>query len=112
MLFRRLGRQQGHRRALLRSGVTALLEHERITTTEIRAKELRSAAERIITIAKKGDLSARRQVAAYVTDPDVVKKVFDSIAPRYAGRPGGYTRILKTEVRRGDAAPMAILELV
>lgn len=112
MILRKLGRSAGHRRAMFRSTVTALLDKGKIETTEIKAKEIRRAAERMITIAKQGDLSSRRQVAAFVLDPDVVKKLFDTIAPRYSARSGGYTRLIKTGPRRGDAAPMAIVELV
>lgn len=112
MILRRLGRTAGHRRALFRSTVTALLDKGKIETTEIKAKEIRQAAEKMITLAKKGDLSARRQVDAFVLDPEVTKKLFDTIAPRYAARSGGYTRVIKTGPRRGDAAPMAIVELV
>lgn len=112
MLERKLGRRAGGRRALLRSVVTALFKHGRITTTEIKAKEVRSAAEHLITLAKRGDLHARRLVAAELTEPETVQKLFAEIAPKFAGRPGGYTRIMKVGPRRGDAAPMAIIELV
>lgn len=108
----KLGRTADQRRALFRHMVTALLAHERIETTEAKAREVKAIAERMITLAKRGDLHARRQAHAYLMDEDVVKKLFDTIAPRYADRPGGYTRVLKVGVRRGDAAPTAILELV
>lgn len=110
--FRKLGRPADQRRAMLRSLVTSLLQHERITTTVTRAKEARKAAEHMVTLAKRGDLHARRQAAAYLLDQDVLKKLFDTIGPRYADRQGGYTRIVRTGYRQGDAAPMAILELV
>lgn len=112
MLKRKLGRRAGGRRALLRGVITALFKHGRITTTEIKAKEVRSAAEHLITLAKRGDLHARRLVAAELTEPEAVQKLFGEIAPKYASRPGGYTRIMKIGPRRGDAAPMAIIELV
>lgn len=109
---RKLGRTAAHRRAMLRNMVTSLFERERITTTEAKAREARRLAERMITFARRGDLAARRHVCRTVSDPGVVKKLFDEIGPRYAERPGGYTRLLKTGVRRGDAARTAILELV
>ncbi len=112
MAYRKLGRTKGHRRALFRNQVTSLFMRERITTTEAKAKALRPVAERLITLAKRGDLHARRQVLAYVLDEDVARKLFENIAPRYETRPGGYTRVVKLEPRRGDAAPMAVLELV
>lgn len=97
---------------MLRNLVTNLLRHGRIETTETRAKTVRPIAERMITLGKRGDLHARRQALAYILDEDVVTKLFTEIAPRFADRPGGYTRIIKTDVRRGDAAPQAVLELV
>jgi len=97
---------------MLRNLVTDLLREGRIQTTECRAKEARREAEKMITLAKRGDLHARRQVLAYVTDEDVVTKLFDEIAPRYEERNGGYTRILKLGPRRGDAAEAVFLELV
>jgi large subunit ribosomal protein L17 len=112
MLKRKLGRSSAHRKALFRSLVTELFEHEKITTTEIKAKEARSVAEKVITFAKKGDLQSRRLAAEVVNNPVVLQKLFDTIAGRYTERNGGYTRILKIEPRRGDAASMAILELV
>jgi large subunit ribosomal protein L17 len=112
MLKRKLGRSAAHRKALFRSLVTELFENEKITTTEIKAKEARSLAEKMITCAKRGDLHSRRLAAEVITDPAVLQKLFDSIAGRYTERHGGYTRILKLEQRRGDAAPMVILELV
>jgi large subunit ribosomal protein L17 len=112
MLKRKFGRRAGGRRALLRDIVTALFRHGRITTTVIKAKEARSLAEHLITLAKRGDLHARRLVAAELNEPFIVQKLFAEIAPKFADRPGGYTRVIKTGIRRGDAAPMAIFELV
>ena len=109
---RKLGRTSDHRKAMLRAMVTYLLENGKIETTVTRAKEVRSMAEKMITVAKTNDLHSKRLVLAYVTKEDVVKKLFDDIAPKYAERNGGYTRILKTGPRRGDAAEMAIIELV
>jgi large subunit ribosomal protein L17 len=116
---RKLGRVTEHRLAMLRNLTTALLEHEHIQTTVPRAKELRPYAEQIITVAKRGiakggpaALHARRLVAADIVDQDVVKKLFDTLAPRYAERPGGYIRIIKAGFRRGDSADMALVELV
>lgn len=108
----KLGRRSDHRRALLRNMVTSLFAHERIETTEAKAHEVKAIADEMITLAKRGDLHARRQALAYLTDEGVVKKLFETIAPRYKDRPGGYTRVLKLGPRRGDAAPMVILELV
>ena len=112
MIERKFGRRAGGRRALMRGVVTALFTHGRITTTEIKAKEIRSLADHLITLAKRGDLHARRLVAAQLTEPAAVQKLFAEIAPKFSGRPGGYTRIMKIGPRRGDAAPMAIIELV
>ena len=109
---RRLGRPTAHRNAMLRNLVTDLLRAGRITTTDTRAKETRKLAEKMITLGKRGDLHARRQVLAFVYDEDVTKKLFDEIAPKYQERNGGYTRILKLGPRRGDAAEMVFLELV
>jgi large subunit ribosomal protein L17 len=109
---RKLGRTAAHRKAMLSNMVTSLFASERIETTTAKAKEARRVAERMITFARKGDLAARRHVARTVKDPVVLKKLFDEIAPRYAERPGGYTRVLKTGARKGDAASTAILELV
>lgn len=97
---------------MLRNLVTALFRDERINTTEARAREVRSIAEKLVTDAKQGDLAARRRALAYIYEEDVVRKLFDNIAPKYAGRQGGYTRIVKAGCRRGDAAGMVILELV
>ncbi len=109
---RKLGRTSDHRKAMLRAMVTYLLENGRIETTVTRAKEVRSMTEKMITTAKVNDLHSKRQVLAYVTKEDVVKKLFDEIAPKYADVKGGYTRVIKTGPRRGDAAEMAIIELV
>lgn len=108
----RLGVAPSHRLAMLRNMTTDLLRHERINTTEAKAKEVRRTSEWMITLAKKGDLHARRQALAYVRDKAVVHKLFDSLAERYTTRQGGYTRITKLGPRLGDAAPMAIIELV
>lgn len=109
---RRLGRTTSHRIAMFRNMVTSFLEHGKITTTDAKAKELRSIAERMITLGKKGDLHATRQAAAYIRDKKVVTKLFTEIAPQYADRPGGYTRIIKLGIRPGDNAPVSIIELV
>ena len=109
---RQLGRNTNHRRALFRSLVTSLLEHERIETTEAKAKEVRILADRIITLGKQGDLHARRRALAYVRTREVVGKVFTDLAGRFAERPGGYTRLIKTRRRVGDAARMVVIELV
>ena len=126
MAYRKLGRTSSQRKALLRDLTTDLIINERIVTTEARAKEIRSTVEKMITLGKRGDLHARRQAAAYVRNEvaDVreegeaivvetaLQKLFNGLASRYSERQGGYTRILKTEPRRGDAAPMVIIELV
>lgn len=109
---RKLGRTSDHRKAMLRAMVTFLLENGKIETTVTRAKEVRAMAEKMITIGKAGDLHSKRQVFSYVTKEDVAKKLFDEIAPKYADRNGGYTKIVKIGPRRGDAAEMAIIELV
>ena len=110
--YRKLGRTSAHRKAMLRNLVTDLFREGRITTTDTRAKEARRQAEKMITLAKRGDLHARRQVLAYVYDESVVTKLFDEIAPKYEDRQGGYTRILKLGPRQGDNAEMVFLELV
>ncbi|MBM7853855.1 large subunit ribosomal protein L17 [Desulfohalotomaculum tongense] len=112
MSYRKLGRNTGHRKAMLRNLVTSLFRDNRIETTETRAKEVKSIAEKLVTLAKRNDLHARRQCLEYIYDKKVVRKLFDDIAPRHADRPGGYTRIVKIGFRRGDAAPMVILELL
>lgn len=109
---RHLGRDTAHRVSLYRNLVTDLLRYERITTTEAKAKEIRPMAERIITLARRGDLHARRQAQRFIFDPRVVKKAFDEIGPRMKDRPGGYLRITGIEPRKGDGARMAAIELV
>jgi large subunit ribosomal protein L17 len=109
---RKLNRSSSHRSAMLRNIVTSLLEHERIVTTLPKAKEARRVAEKMITLGKTGNLHARRQALAYIRSRDVVAKLFDKLSVQYAERPGGYTRIIRTGNRYGDAAPMAVLELV
>jgi large subunit ribosomal protein L17 len=119
---RRLNRSMGHRTALRRTLVTELLRHEQIRTTEAKAKAIRGQAEKLITLAKRGlaaeqsapekGVHARRLAAGRLNDPEVVTKLFDELGPRYADRPGGYTRIIKLGARRGDAAKMAVIELV
>jgi large subunit ribosomal protein L17 len=108
----RLGRDSAQRKALLRSLVTSFLEKERIKTTKAKAKALRPVAEKMITLAKKGSLHARRKVLRTVYKKDVVKKLFEDIGPRFAERPGGYTRIIKLGPRDGDGAEMAVIELI
>lgn len=108
----RLGGSPAHQRLMLANLATALFEHGRITTTETKAKRLRPFAERLVTKAKRDDLASRRRVAAVIKDPTVVHELFTEIAPGYAGRPGGYTRITKIGPRKGDNAPMAVIELV
>ncbi len=109
---RKLGRTTSHRTAMLRNMVTSLFEHERIVTTVPKAKETRKVAEKMITLAKRGDLHARRQALSYIRSKDIVAKLFDEIQLQYTDRQGGYTRIIQTGIRNGDAAAMAILELV
>lgn len=109
---RKLGRPTDHRKAMMRAMVTFLLEKGRIETTITRAKEVRSVTEKMITTAKTDTLHSKRQVLAYVTKDEVVKKLFNEVAPKYKERPGGYTRITRIGPRRGDAAEMAIIELV
>ena len=109
---RKLGRATDHRKAMLRAMVTFLLENGRIETTVTRAKEVRALAEKMITIGKQDTLHCKRQVYSFVTKEEVAKKVFDEISPKYVDVPGGYTRIIKIGPRRGDAAEMAIIELV
>ena len=112
MSYRKLGRTSSQRKALLRDLTTDLLVNGSIKTTEARAKEVRKTADKMITLAKSGDLHSKRQVYAFITKESVAKKLFDEIAGKYADRNGGYTRIYKIGPRRGDAAEMAILELV
>lgn len=112
MHTRHLGRSSAHRKALMRNMVTSLLEHERIETTDAKAKELRRVADRMITLGKRGTLHARRRALRTIRSRVVAAKVFDSLAARYRDRAGGYTRVLKLGPRRGDAAPISIIELV
>jgi len=109
---RKLGKPTDQRIAMLRNLTTSLLENGKIQTTVTRAKEVRSTAEKMITLGKKNTLHTRRMALSYITKEDVVKKLFDDIAPKYAERQGGYTRIIRTGPRRGDAAEMAVIELV
>lgn len=109
---RKLGRASAHRISMLRGMVTYLLENGKIETTVTRAKEVKALTERMITVAKDNTLANKRNAMAFITKEDVVKKLFDEIAPKYAGRNGGYTRIIKTGPRRGDAAEMCIIELI
>jgi large subunit ribosomal protein L17 len=109
---RKLNRSSSHRWALMRNLITSLLRDEKIRTTDPKAKELRRWADRVITLGKQGSLHARRQALGIVQDKAVVRKLFDSIAPRFKDRPGGYTRIIKIGQRRGDAAPISLIELV
>lgn len=109
---RNLSRSPSHRKATLRNMATELFRHERIETTTAKAKELRPYAERLITLAKRGDMHARRQAARKIADREVLGKLFDDIGPRFADRSGGYTRVLKMGFRKGDAAEMALIELV
>src|SRR5882724_456925 len=110
--YRKLGRTSSHRRALLRNLATDLFRHERLKTTLPKARELRPFAEKLITLARRDDLHARRQVLRQISDKTVVKKLFDTLGPRFAARPGGYTRALKLGPRPGDGADLAIVELV
>jgi large subunit ribosomal protein L17 len=109
---RRLGLKTSHREAMFRNMVTSLLTHEKITTTDSKAKEIRVVAERMITLGKRGDLHAMRLAASVIREKSVVTKLFSTIAPRYKDRPGGYTRIVKLGIRQGDAAPLSLIELV
>ena len=112
MAYRKLGRNSSARKALFRSILTSFFKQERIETTATKAKEISGLAAKLITLAKQGDLHSRRQVLAFLVDEEATKKLFDEIAPKYTDRNGGYTRIYKLGPRRGDAAEMAILELV
>ncbi len=111
-LTTKLGRTSSHRKAMFRNMVTSFLKYEKIETTDIKAKELRRIAEKMVTLGKRGDLHARRQALAYVRDRDVVEKLFEQISTRFKERRGGYTRIVKTGFRTGDNAPMALIEFV
>lgn len=112
MGYRRFGLRSDHRRAMLRNVVTSLITEEKITTTETRAKDIRKIADKMITLGKRGDLHARRQAASYLVDDASLSKLFSEIAERFKDRQGGYTRIVKLGYRKGDGAPMAIIELV
>ena len=107
-----LGRNPSHRRAMLRNMVTSLFKHEQIETTDTKAKALRPVAERMITLAKRGDLHARRQALAYIKEKDVTHKLFDELKDRYLDRQGGYVRIVKKGVRKGDGAPISVVQLL
>ncbi|MAI24752.1 MAG: 50S ribosomal protein L17 [Spirochaeta sp.] len=109
---RKLNRNSAHRKALFRNMVTSLLDHERIHTTDAKAKELRGLADRMITLGKRGDLHARRQALSVIRDKEVAAKLFGELADRYRDRPGGYTRVIKLGHRAGDAAPQSMIELV
>ncbi len=109
---RKLNRSSSHRQALMRNMVTSLLDHERIQTTDAKAKELRRIAERMITLGKRGDLHARRQALSVIRSRDVTAKLFEELADRFRERPGGYTRVMKLGQRHGDAAPMSLIELL
>jgi large subunit ribosomal protein L17 len=108
---RKLSRNSSHRKAMMRNLVTSLMEHEHVRTTDAKAKELRRVADRLITLAKKGTLDARRRAAAYVRTQKIVRKLFSEVAERFKDRPGGYTRIIKIGYRHGDAAKLSIIEL-
>ena len=112
MSYRKLGRNSGARRALFKSLLSAFFTYEKIETTEAKAKELRKFAEKMITLAKRGDLAARRLAISQIADVEVVHKIFEKMPERYKDRNGGYTRIVKLSPRRGDAAPMVLFELV
>ena len=112
MAYRKLGRDSSARKALFRSILTSFFEHGRIETTEAKAKEIRGLPDQLITLAKRGDLAARRQAIASLMDEEGVRKLFGEIAAKYSDRQGGYTRIMKLGTRRGDAAPMVVIELV
>lgn len=112
MRLRKLNVRSSHRRAILRSLVTSLVLEGRIETTESKAKAIKPLADKMVTLGKRGDLHARRQAAGFLLQPQAVKRLFDEVAPKYTERNGGYTRIMKTRFRRGDATPMAVIEWV
>ena len=112
MSLQKLGRTQGHRKALLRGLVASVLIHGRIETTTGKAKAAKPLVDKMVTLGKRGDLHARPQAAAFLANPEAVRKLFEDIAPKYASRNGGYTRVLSLGPRQGDAAPMSLLELV
>ena len=109
---KKLGRTPSHRKAMLRNLVTSLLKYEKIITTDAKAKELKSIAEKMITLGKRGNLHARRQALSFIRDDEVTRKVFDELSPRYSERAGGYTRVIKLGHRVGDNAPLSQVELV
>ena len=109
---RKLNRDQGHRKALFRNMAIALLKHERIETTDAKAKDLRAVTDKLITLGKKGDLHSRRMAAKKIHDAEVLQKLFDDIAKRNSTRNGGYTRVIKSRLRKGDCAPLSVIELV
>ena len=109
---RRLGRTSSHRKALMRNLVTSLFEHEKITTTDAKAKELRGVADKMITLGKRGTLHARRQAMSFIRSNRVTKKVFEELSPRYSERMGGYTRVIKVGTREGDNALLSVIELM
>ncbi len=108
----KLGRTSSHRKAMLRNMVTSFLKYEKIRTTDVKAKELKQVAEKMITLGKRGDLHARRQALAFVRDPEVVGKLFSDLSARFRDRAGGYTRIVKMGYRTGDNAPLSVIELI
>ncbi|GLD95619.1 hypothetical protein PINS_up004296 [Pythium insidiosum] len=110
--FRKLNRTSAHRWAMLRTQVTQLIEHERIRTTLPKAKELRRVADQVVTLGKQGDLSSRKRAEGLLRTPEAVNKLFEVLAPRYAAREGGYTRVVKADFRKGDGAEMAVIEYV
>lgn len=110
--YRKLGRNSAHRKATLANLANSLIEHGRIQSTVVKCKELRTFVEPLVTLARRGDLHARRQAIAALRRPSIVKKLFDEIGPQFAERPGGYTRVVKLGRRKGDNAPMAIIEFV
>ena len=112
MAYRRFGLLSDHRNSMLRNSVTSLILHGRITTTETRAKDIQKIADKMVTLGKRGDLHAKRQANAYLMDENALFKLFDEVAGKYSNRQGGYTRVIKTGFRKGDGAPMAILEFV
>ncbi|TFG92477.1 MAG: 50S ribosomal protein L17 [Syntrophobacterales bacterium] len=109
---KRLGRTSSHRKAMMRNLVTSLLEHEKITTTDAKAKELRGVADKMITLGKRGTLHARRQALSFIRDNRITKKVFEELSPRYSERMGGYTRVIKVGTREGDNALLSVIELM
>jgi large subunit ribosomal protein L17 len=109
---RKLNRKPAHRKALFRNMAIALFKHERIETTDAKAKDLRAVAEKLISLGKKGDLHARRTAARKIHDAEILKKLFEDIAKRNSNRSGGYTRVIKSRIRRGDCAPLSVIELV